>query len=262
VYYGLAQGDLKQIDCDFGDVTGKGLRGFQKDHGLEETGVVDEQTLENLRKVFESKWGDCSKFFEGCKDNIQTMVFWEPSGTPNQERILAELKKHVQIMMGKYTTEDYTYISEQVSIPDYSESEISAESGNGFLRIGLKSNDLLTVIREDLDKRERLIMRISGNITKEYPLRYMEIYKAAAETLGRIGNVDCSKSIPGDKINRLHEEMVSGFVINAEVFDKEDSPCQLIVKVSVKDTSKTFPVFNGKEASFEHVNFEFLVKTT
>lgn len=256
IYYYLKdvdRGNVKQIDCDFGEVTDKGLRGFQKDYGLDETGVLNSETLEKLEEVFVSKWGDCGKFFFGCEDRIKDMVFWQT--IPSEEEVLAELKKSIESKMGKYTSKDYNFMEEYVKLPVYEESDITFERKDyGFLNIILKSSDYISVTEEDKKIMERINMRISPDMSKEYPIRYMDLYEIAKQTFNEVNNLKYADYIPGDKIK--HKEKLSGFVMNVEVFD------EFILKTSIKDITRTFPVFNGTKVSFEPVSFEYLVRIT
>lgn len=256
IYYYLKdvdRGNVKQIDCDFGEVTDKGLRGFQKDYGLDETGVLNSETLEKLEEVFVSKWGDCGKFFFGCEDRIKDMVFWQT--IPSEEEVLAELKKSIESKMGKYTSKDYNFMEEYVKLPVYEESDITFERKDyGFLNIILKSSDYISVTEEDKKIMERINMRISPDMSKEYPIRYMDLYEIAKQTFNEVNNLKYADYIPGDKIK--HKEKLSGFVMNVEVFD------EFILKTSIKDITRTFPVFNGTKVSFEPITFEYLVRIT
>lgn len=265
-YYGLTQGELKQIDCDFGEVTERGLKGFQKDHGLSETGELDSGTIDKLNGVFVSKWGDCSKFFSGCPDSIKTMVFWEGQGTvanPNEQKILGELKEAIKNGMGKYTGQDYGFMDEQVKLPVYGDADMIVAKGAGFLEINLTNGEMISITKEDKKTMERINLRISPNISKYYPIRYVDLYETAKAAFQQASTEakkkSCESYAPGDKIANMHRELVSGFVVDAEVFDNTDTPCKLIVRVTVKDTARTYPVFNGTAVSFEPVSFEFLV---
>ncbi len=256
IYYYLrdmGRGNVKQIDCDFGEVTDKGLRGFQKDYGLEETGVLNSETLEKLEGVFVSKWGDCSKFFFGCEDRIKDMVFWQT--IPSEQKVLEELKKAIKNKMGEYTSKDYNFMEEYVKLPVYEESDITFERKDyGFLNIILKSSDYISVTEEDKKIMERINMRISPDMSKEYPIRYLDLYEIAKQTFNDVENLKYTDYIPGDKIK--HKEKLSGFVIDVEVFD------EFILKISIKDITRTFPVFNGTGVSFEPVSFEYLTRIT
>ncbi|MCK4335112.1 MAG: peptidoglycan-binding protein [Candidatus Aenigmarchaeota archaeon] len=256
IYYYLKdvdRGNIKQIDCDFGEVTDKGLRGFQKDYGLEETGVLNSETLEKLEGVFVSKWGDCSKFFFVCEDRIKDMVFWQT--IPSEQKVLEELKKAIKNKMVEYTSQDYNFMEEYVKLPVYEESDITFERKDyGFLNIILKSSDYISVTEEDKKIMERINMRISPDMSKEYPIRYLDLYEIAKQTFNEVENLKYADYIPGDKIK--HKEKLSGFVIDVEVFD------EFILKISIKDITRTFPVFNGTGVSFEPITFEYLVQIT
>jgi hypothetical protein len=265
IYYGLKWDQITQLDCDFKDVTESALKGFQKDHGLSETGVVDSATLKKLEEVFVSKWGDCSKFFDGCQDNIRYMIPWERTGTsvnPDENKIISELKAAIINEMGKYTKTDYNFMEQYVKLPVYKTQGIEVKKGTGFLNISLKSDEPISVTKEDRKLLERINLRMSPNISKEYPIRYLDLYAAAVtafqEVIDKAKEKNCDEYIGGDKIK--HKEQITGFVIDAEVFDKIEAPCQLIVKVSVKDTIRPFPVFNSTDVAFETVSLEYLVR--
>lgn len=253
---------IKQIDCDFGTVTDKGVKGFQEDYGLDVTGNVDSKTLDKLREVFLSKWGDCSKFFSGCQDNVKYMVFWKESGgdiVPGEEKLIEELKPIIRKMMYQYTKGGYEFLGEYVRLPIYEESGINLEeTGYGFLNVTLESQDGISLTRERTDLKERVNLRLSSTVNNVYPLRYPSgIRDMGAEMYWDAKDFDCGYFIPGDKPK--HRESISGFVVDAEVWEKEDSPCELVVKVTVTDTTRLLPVHNGKEVSFEPVTLEFLV---
>jgi hypothetical protein len=243
-------------------VTEKGLKGFQKDHGLLETGKVDDETFEKLQEVFVSKWGNCSQFFYGCESPVKTMVFWEDSAIPDEQKVLKELKKAIKNKMEAYTSKDYSFMDEYVNLPVYDDKDMIIEKKDyGFLNITLKSNDSVSITKEDRKLKERINMQMSSEISKEYPIRYMDLYEIAKQTFSDMKTpnaYNCSDHIPGDKLK--HKESLSGFVINAEVWEKEDAPCELLVKVSIEDSTRTFPVFNGTDISFEPVSFEYLVE--
>lgn len=268
IYYDLrsyALQSVRQIDCDFGEVTDKGLRSFQEDYGLAVTGEVDDDTLQKLKEVFASKYGDCGKFFDGCEDNVKTMVFWETisAGTsPDEQKIYDDLKSALVNEMAKYTASDYSFMDEYVNLPAYDDGiGVEKSRDSSLLNITLASNDMLSVTKQDNLMMERLNLRVSPNISREYPIRYLDFYGMAVETFSNViteaGKKTCISYIPGDKL--MHNKLVSGFVVDAEVFNIKDAPCSLVVRVSLKDETKTFPVFNGREVAFEPVVFEFLV---
>lgn len=265
IYYDLKKNDISQLDCDFKNVTENATKGFQKDYGLKETGEVNAETLEKLKEVFVSKWGDCSKFFDGCEDSIRYLIPWERTGTsvnPDEDKIINELNLSIINEMAKYTKSDYSFMEQYVKLPVYKAQDTEVKKGTGFLNISLKSNEPISVTKEDRKLLERINLRMSPNISKEYPIRYLDLYAMAVKAYQEVNTEDikskCNDYIGGDKIK--HREEVSGFVIDAEIFDKVEAPCQLTVLVSVKDTIRAFPVFNSTDVAFEPVSFEFLVK--
>ena len=275
IYYGLSSYDrqkVRQIDCDFGEVTEKGLRDFQEDQVLTVNGKVDDATLQRLKEVFMTQWGDCGQFFDGCEDKNRTLVFWEIYGagtTPNEQKILDELKSSLKNEMAKYTKNDYGFMDEYVKLPNYGDGDIKIERSpdSNFLKINLTNQDMVSVTEENMVTMERINMRLSPNITKEYPIRYFDFYDMGKEAFQNVkkviaeANKDCASYIPGDEI--MHNSLLSGFAVDAEVFDILETPaCSLILKVAIKDETKTFPVFTGKEVSFEPIAFEFLVKAS
>ncbi|MEE9323888.1 MAG: peptidoglycan-binding domain-containing protein [Candidatus Aenigmarchaeota archaeon] len=262
IYDGLSQSHLKDIKCKFEYTTVNGLKGFQKDHGLDETGELNDETLEKLEGIFTSKWGDCSKFFFGCEDNVKKMVFWK--AVPSEQDLLNELKKGIKEMMESYLKEDYNFLDERVNLPVYENNDITIEKKDyGFLNITLKSSDSISITKEYPREMERINMQVSSNMSKGYPIRYTDLYEIAKDTFNELKlpyRYNCDSYIPGDKLK--YKESLSGFTIDAEVFDREESPCKLTVKVSIEDTTMAFPVFNGTDVSFEPVTFEYLAEIT
>ncbi|MEM5871902.1 MAG: peptidoglycan-binding domain-containing protein [Candidatus Aenigmatarchaeota archaeon] len=263
IYYDLKKEEVAQIDCDFKNVTKNALKGFQKDYGLSETGVVDKQTIEKLKEVFVSKWGDCSKFFDDCTDNIRTLVVWESFGSnfdPNEDKLLDELKKAIANMLSKYTSSEYNFMEYYVQLPQYSESNIIIQKKLGFLNTTIKSDDMFSITTWDVKNIERINLKIPSEITKNYPIRYLDLYDISIEkykeVLKNYGNVKCDEYIFGDKI--YHKKEISGFVINAEVFEVEKP--NMLIRFNINDTTKPFPVFNGKDVLYDYINIEFLIK--
>jgi hypothetical protein len=261
IYYGLKKDDIKQIDCDFKDVTEKAVKGFQEDNGLPSTGVVDKQTIEKLKEVFVSKWGDCSKFFDDCEDNIRTLVVWEPQ-SPDENKIIEELKKGVANEMAKYTKDYYNFMEYYVQLPNYPESKIEIKNQPSFLNVSINSDDMFSITSENFKEIEKINLKISPEISKNYPIRYIDLYRLGREIYNDISNKlagkKCEDFFYGDKI--YHKKDISGFVVDAEIFDKKSS--NLIVRVHLNEVTKPYPIFNGKDTSFEYIKLEFLIKLT
>jgi len=261
IYYGLKKDDIKQIDCDFKDVTEKAVKGFQEDNGLPSTGVVDKQTIEKLKEVFASKWGDCSKFFDDCEDNIRTLLVWEPQ-SPDENKMIEELKKGIANEMAKYTQDYYNFMEYYVQLPNYPESKIEIKNQTGFLNVSINSDDMFSITSENFKEIEKINLKISPEISKNYPIRYIDLYKLGREIYNKISNElagkKCEEFFYGDKI--YHKKDISGFVVDAEIFDMETS--NLIVRVHLNEVTKPYPIFNGKDTSFEYIKLEFLIKLT
>lgn len=236
------------VDCKFGIATFRDLKEFQKNNGLEETGLVDQPTVDKLREAF--AYDNCGDFFYGCSNSFSVYLDIPVSGESFESALKTELLKDINA----YTSKDYMFLDlPLVTLPRYTEENMELVDEVDGVKVSLSEKNLKITKRDD--EGETVYLESPFSVTKIYDIDIFGIYEKAKEELEYVKGKGC-EDIAAEK--KSEEGFNTAISVVTKTFGP---PCEATVKVSVIEAdSREFPVFDGAEASFEPVAFEFLVK--
>jgi hypothetical protein len=181
--------------------------------------------------------------------SVYQAMFDTGKDLPSNADVLKEmLASKISMNMKKYTMQGYDFIDKTINLPTYEEGMIKIEKmSDGELNISALGggNIYYEEIKTGQMENELIRLELSSYLEKIYDFRFFSLYEKAVDISKEVKSCQDSKRTDGSY----------GIVLDANQTVK---PCS--VKVTVTDTSKKFPLYNGTDVSFEPISFEFLVK--
>ncbi len=178
----------------------------------------------------------------------QAMFDAGKDGLPkNIDDLKGKLASKISENMKKYTEREFNFIGKIARLPTYDKNMLTIEKfGENDLNVSATGNGNIYFEETTTVQMEKKYIRLelSSYLERIYSFNFFGLYEKALEFSNKINECEDEKIIDG-----IYEISLAT--------DQNKKPCN--VKVSVKDVSQTFPVFNGREVAFEPVVFEFLV---
>jgi len=170
---------------------------------------------------------------------------------PSSDSVLTDkLAEATAKNMKKYTESGYNFIGKTISLPQYAQGSIIIKKTSDN-RLNVSASASGNIYHEEtlIGQMENKLVRLGldSKIERIYPFDYFSLYDKALSVLN--GLKDCTSETKTD----------GSYAISLDA-KKKSKPC--IVKISVTDTSRKFPVFNGTSVAFENIGFAFNAEVT
>lgn len=182
------------------------------------------------------------------------------SGTGNkwdnsldENNFVSNVKAEILKNLNSYTSKGYMFLDlSLVYLPNYEGKNTELSELDSKVKISLTGGNIRISKK---DEQEIITLESSSDMERAYEIDFFGMFRKARNVFGPVRSTFCD--VVGNQIKKE-----DGFVINQTVLSKSGSGpnCRATVKVSIEDSTRTFPVFNGTDISFEHISFEYLVE--
>ncbi len=193
----------------------------------------------------------------------ENLSYWVETGgviTPSRKDLNDSLKSAITENLNKYVGGGYSFLSKYYTLPTFKADQIIISDLDGETGISASSDKTIRFhdVIEHKTGEERISIESTPRLGNTYSLDYFDLYGNSSGVFNEMKTKNCTGLSKDDKLR--DNEKDNNYVINVVVVDKKDTPCEATLKINVTDSNARFPVFNGKEITFESVSMVFLVK--